>query len=159
MHRAGKMVTKSLLILLFILSSDAFVLRPSWRAASVVKAGSSGAAGAGATAGAGAAAAVMTRAWQRTIVLRASSPSDQETPVISARQKISDALTPTELSVTAAYDDPNGSHISIVVVSDKFEGVSRVKRQQMVYKAIWEEMQGAIHAVDSMVCKTPDENA
>ena len=77
--------------------------------------------------------------------------------VDSARQKISDALTPKELSVTAAFDDPNGSHITIEVVSDKFEGVSRVKRQQMVYKAIWEEMQGAIHAVDSMTCKTPEE--
>lgn len=56
-----------------------------------------------------------------------------------------------------AYDDPNGSHISIVVVSDKFEGKRAVQRQQMVYKAIWEEMQGAVHAVDSMVCKTPSE--
>ena len=82
---------------------------------------------------------------------------DQMGAVDSARQKISDALTPTELSVTAAFDDPNGSHITIDVVSDKFEGVSRVKRQQMVYKAIWEEMQGAIHAVDSMTCKTPEE--
>ena len=32
-----------------------------------------------------------------------------------------------------------------------------MQRQQLVYKAIWEEMQGAVHAVDSMVCKTPDE--
>ena len=56
-----------------------------------------------------------------------------------------------------AYDDPNGSHISIVVVSDKFEGKRAVQRQQMVYKAIWEEMQGPVHAVDSMICKTPSE--
>ena len=56
-----------------------------------------------------------------------------------------------------AYDDPNGSHISIEVTSDKFQGKRAVQRQQMVYKAIWEEMQGAVHAVDSMVCKAPDE--
>jgi stress-induced morphogen len=56
-----------------------------------------------------------------------------------------------------AYDDPNGSHISIVVVSDKFEGKRAVQRQQMVYKAIWEELAGPVHAVDSMICKTPTE--
>ena len=59
---------------------------------------------------------------------------------------------------SGAYDDPNGSHISISVVSDKFQGKRGVQRQQMVYKAIWEEMQGAVHAVDSMVCKTPNED-
>jgi stress-induced morphogen len=59
--------------------------------------------------------------------------------------------------VPGAYDDPNGSHISVVVVSDKFAGKRAVQRQQMVYKALWEELQGAVHAVDSMVCKTPDE--
>jgi stress-induced morphogen len=58
---------------------------------------------------------------------------------------------------SGAYDDPNGSHISIEVVSSKFEGKRAMQRQQMVYKAIWEELQGPIHAVDSMVCKTPDE--
>jgi BolA protein len=59
--------------------------------------------------------------------------------------------------LAGAYDDPNGSHISIEVVSAKFEGKRAMQRQQMVYKAIWEELQGPIHAVDSMVCKTPDE--
>ena len=61
------------------------------------------------------------------------------------------------LSRPGAYDDPNGSHISIEVVSTKFEGKRAVQRQQLVYKAIWEELQGPVHAVDSMVCKTPDE--
>jgi stress-induced morphogen len=58
---------------------------------------------------------------------------------------------------SGAYDDPNGSHIKIEVVSTMFEGKRAMQRQQLVYKAIWEEMQGAVHAVDSMVCKTPDE--
>lgn len=56
-----------------------------------------------------------------------------------------------------AYDDPNGSHISIEVVSSQFEGKRPVQRQQLVYKAIWQELQGPVHAVDSMVCKTPSE--
>ena len=43
------------------------------------------------------------------------------------------------------------------VVSPLFEGKRAVQRQQMVYKAIWEELQGPVHAVDAMICKTPDE--
>ncbi|CAJ1952516.1 unnamed protein product [Cylindrotheca closterium] len=71
--------------------------------------------------------------------------------------KIKDALDTSEVKVTGAYDDPNGSHVSIEVVSSMFEGKRAVQRQQLVYKAIWEELQGPVHAVDSMVCKTPDE--
>lgn len=63
----------------------------------------------------------------------------------------------SEISFSGAYDDPNGSHISIEVVSDAFEGKRPVQRQQLVYKAIWEELQGPVHAVDAMVCKTPSE--
>ena len=57
-----------------------------------------------------------------------------------------------------AYDDPNGSHISVEVYSDKFDGKRLVQRQQLVYKALWEELDSnAVHAVDSMICKTPAE--
>ncbi len=113
----------------------------------------------------------------------ASTAGGEQSPIATAKEKIRLALKPAHLSVTSTHDDPNGSHISITVVSEMFEGVSRVKRQvstvsacvvcanynnqldrirhypvqQMVYKSIWEEMQGAIHAVDSMVCKTPSE--
>lgn len=59
--------------------------------------------------------------------------------------------------IIGAYDDPNGSHISIEVTSDKFEGKRPVQRQQLVYKALWEELQGPVHAVDSMICMTPAE--
>lgn len=59
-----------------------------------------------------------------------------------------------------AFDDPNGAHIMIEVVSDKFAGKRPVQRQQMVYKALWEELKdpgGIVHAVDGMTCQTPDE--
>jgi len=82
---------------------------------------------------------------------------DDTTVVATCTAKISKALETEQVTVTGAYDDPNGSHISIIVVSDMFEGKRIMSRQQMVYKAIWEEMQGAVHAVDSMVCKTPSE--
>lgn len=57
----------------------------------------------------------------------------------------------------SSNDDPNGSHVALRVVSAAFEGKNRVQRQQMVYKAIWEELAGPIHAVDELVCKTPGE--
>ena len=46
---------------------------------------------------------------------------------------------------------------SIEVVSPLFEGKRSLDRQRMVYKAIWEELQSAVHAVDSMVTKAPSE--
>jgi len=87
-----------------------------------------------------------------------STADGPDTSVVeTCTEKIKEALGTDKVTVTGAYDDPNGSHISIEVVSDKFEGKRAVQRQQMVYKAIWEEMQGPVHAVDSMVCKSPDE--
>ena len=46
---------------------------------------------------------------------------------------------------TGAYDDPNGSHISIEVYSELFEGKRPVQRQQLVYKALWEGKHYVFH--------------
>ncbi|KAK3447492.1 hypothetical protein EUGRSUZ_A02995, partial [Eucalyptus grandis] len=48
---------------------------------------------------------------------------------------------------------------SIDVVASSFEGQSTVNRQRMVYKAIWEELQSTVHAVDQMTTRTPAEAA
>lgn len=84
--------------------------------------------------------------------------SDGETTIVQkCTTKIMEALQTDDVKVTGAYDDPNGSHISIEVVSSLFEGKRAVQRQQLVYKALWDELQGPVHAVDSMICKTPEE--
>ena len=88
---------------------------------------------------------------------RLMSSSADRTVVDTCKTKISAALSPLELEVQGAYDDPNGSHISIYCVSDAFEGKRSMQRQQMVFKAIWDEMQGPVHAVDRMILKTPAE--
>jgi len=89
---------------------------------------------------------------------RFMSSSPPDTSIVDiCKQKISDHLGTDNVKVTGAYDDPNGSHISIEVVSSKFEGKRAVQRQKLVYGAILEELKGPVHAVDSMVCKTPDE--
>ena len=54
--------------------------------------------------------------------------------------------------------DGGGGHFTIEVVSSEFEGKNTLQRQRIVYKAIWDLMAGdnaPLHAVDSMVCKTP----
>lgn len=48
---------------------------------------------------------------------------------------------------------------SIDVIASAFEGQSAVNRQRMVYKAIWEELQSTVHAVDQMSTRTSAEAA
>lgn len=99
----------------------------------------------------------MNRPFGR--VLMSSVAGGEDTVVARCTRKIEDALQPERLSVTAMHDDPNGSHISINIVSSKFEGKKSVMRQRLVYQAIWDEMAdgGAVHAVDQIIAKTPEE--
>lgn len=85
------------------------------------------------------------------------SSDSADTVVSRCTSKISAALNPSKCIVTSTNDDPNGSHIQIVVVSDAFEGKRMMERQRMVYKAIWEEMNGPVHAVDSISAMSPSE--
>ena len=87
-----------------------------------------------------------------------TTDEDKTTIVQTCTEKIMKALETDDVKVTGAYDDPNGSHISIEVTSTLFSGKRPVQRQQMVYKALWDELQGPVHAVDAMICKTPEEN-
>lgn len=80
-----------------------------------------------------------------------------DTVMATVEKKLTDAFKPHSLSVIPAYGDPNGSHVSIDVVSDAFEGMNTVKRHRMVYKVIWDELQGPIHAVDELRTRTPSE--
>lgn len=75
----------------------------------------------------------------------------------SMENKIKEQLDAQSVSVKDAYGD--GRHVSIDVVSSAFEGQTAVNRQRMVYKAIWEELQSTVHAVDQMTTRTPAEAA
>ena len=69
------------------------------------------------------------------------------------KAKILNALPDAIVSV-----DGGGGHFTIEVTSAAFEGKNTLQRQRIVYKAIWDLMAGdnaPLHAVDSMVCKTP----
>eukprot|EP00882_Tetradesmus_deserticola_P010983 GHRQ01011617.1.p2 GENE.GHRQ01011617.1~~GHRQ01011617.1.p2 ORF type:complete len:150 (+),score=40.41 GHRQ01011617.1:97-546(+) len=88
-----------------------------------------------------------------------SAPEGQMNAALmeAMQAKIKDALEAERVSVADVYGD--GRHVNIDVVSAAFEGKSSVARQRMVYKAIWLELQDAVHAVDSMTTKTPQEAA
>lgn len=73
----------------------------------------------------------------------------------SMRTKIESELEAQVVRVADVSGD--GRHVNIDVVSNAFEGKSSVARQRMVYKAIWQELQDVVHAVDAMTCKTPGE--
>ncbi|KAL6320518.1 hypothetical protein AAG906_007597 [Vitis piasezkii] len=76
---------------------------------------------------------------------------------IDSSNAIKEHLNAESVSVKDAYGD--GRHVSIDVISSAFEGQSAVNRQRMVYKAIWEELQSTVHAVDQMSTRTPTEAA
>eukprot|EP00238_Polyblepharides_amylifera_P000104 CAMPEP_0196572104 /NCGR_PEP_ID=MMETSP1081-20130531/2212_1 /TAXON_ID=36882 /ORGANISM="Pyramimonas amylifera, Strain CCMP720" /LENGTH=74 /DNA_ID=CAMNT_0041889307 /DNA_START=447 /DNA_END=671 /DNA_ORIENTATION=+ len=71
------------------------------------------------------------------------------------KEKVKNALEAEFVEIMDVSGDQQ--HISIDVVAEFFEGKNSVQRQRAVYKAIWEEMQGAVHAVDAMTTKTPAE--
>ena len=71
----------------------------------------------------------------------------------TVRARVAAAIAGSEV---AAQGD--GSGMQIVVVSDAFEGMSRVRRQQLVYAAIAELISaGALHAV-TIRAATPAES-
>ncbi|ONK72753.1 uncharacterized protein A4U43_C04F22810 [Asparagus officinalis] len=96
----------------------------------------------------------------RFCAVRASHQASDAGPIDSnmmqsMETKIKEQLNAETVIVKDAYGD--GRHVSIYVVSTAFEGQSAVNRQRMVYKAIWEELQSTVHAVDQMVTSTPAE--
>jgi stress-induced morphogen len=69
------------------------------------------------------------------------------------RDAIAAAVAGAEIEVV-----PQGpGHFEITVVSDVFEGRSRVQQHQLVYGAIADLMSGAqapVHAIDRLECRT-----
>ena len=81
--------------------------------------------------------------------------------------KLSKELTPARLEIEDdsarhhghAGARPEGeSHFNVTVVSAKFEGMSRIERQRLVYRLLVEEMKTDIHAL-ALTTLTPAEDA
>ncbi|WP_297801289.1 BolA family protein [uncultured Brevundimonas sp.] len=77
------------------------------------------------------------------------------------REKLSAALSPQRIEleddsarhgghfVHGGVDGTEGgeSHFNLVVVSEKFEGLSRIERQRLVQKILADELAGPVHAL------------
>jgi len=82
------------------------------------------------------------------------------------RRKLVEALEPEELEVVDesalhaghAGARPEGeSHFRVLVVSRRFEGMSRVARQREIYRILGDELAGGLHAL-ALRTLTPEEN-
>ncbi len=79
---------------------------------------------------------------------------DPEKIAGDVRSRIEAAIDAAEVAVTAA----GPGHFEIRVVSSAFDGLSRVKQQQLVYGPISDLMAGPnppVHAVDKLECLLP----
>lgn len=72
------------------------------------------------------------------------------------KKKLTEALSPENMVLEDesymhaghAGANPQGeSHFNLLIVSDKFEGISRVQRQRMVYDILAEELRDRVHAL------------
>ena len=80
-------------------------------------------------------------------------------------KKLTEGLTPSRLEVvdeSAKHQGHGGwreggeTHFHVTVVTDAFEGKSRIDRQRMVYALLAEEMAERVHAL-ALTTKTPGE--
>ncbi|UEM20320.1 BolA family transcriptional regulator [Skermanella mucosa] len=82
------------------------------------------------------------------------------------RNKLTEAFRPSRLEIVDdshrhaghAGADPLGeTHFNILIVSETFDGKSRVARQRLVYEAVAEELRERVHAL-SLKTLTPTED-
>ena len=79
----------------------------------------------------------------------------------SIERKIAQSLTPSHLEVineSHMHNVPPGSesHFKVVVVTDAFDGVTRIRRHQRINGILEKELKEDIHAL-SMQTMTPEE--
>ncbi|MDH5188014.1 MAG: BolA family transcriptional regulator [Rhodospirillaceae bacterium] len=81
------------------------------------------------------------------------------------KEKLTTAFAPTSLEIidnSAKHAGHSGahpegeSHFKVIIVSNLFDGKSRVERQRMVFDVIKDEMSGHIHAME-LKTMTPAE--
>ncbi len=75
--------------------------------------------------------------------------------------KLKETLDPSHLEVineSHMHNVPKGSetHFKVVVVSERFDGMTPVKRHQLVYGALADEMKGGVHAL-AITSRSPAE--
>ncbi len=81
------------------------------------------------------------------------------------REKLNEAFTPERLEVVNESDKHAGhagspgtgtSHFRVTIVSEKFDGLSRIDRHRLVNEALAQELAGPVHAL-AMKTLSPGE--
>ncbi len=84
------------------------------------------------------------------------------------REKLTEAFSPVSLIVEneshkhAGHAAMKGAantgetHFAVTIISDGFQGRSRIERHRMVHETLAEELAGSVHAL-SVKAKTPEE--
>ena len=88
--------------------------------------------------------------WNRRVLVQQSIES-----------KLQSQLEPAFLEVvneSHMHSVPKGSetHFKVVIVSSRFDGLSPVRRHQLVYGALAEELRSGVHAL-AITSRSPDE--
>lgn len=82
------------------------------------------------------------------------------------KEKLTEAFAPQHLEVKneshlhsghASSPGTGESHFRVLIVSERFDGASRVDRHRMVNAALADELAGAVHAL-AIKAETPDEH-
>ncbi len=79
-------------------------------------------------------------------------------PPAEIAERIRTAIAAAMPRATIEIEPKGPGHFEIAVTDATFEGLSRVKQQQLVYAAITELMSGPnapVHAVDRLECRVP----
>lgn len=83
--------------------------------------------------------------------------------IAEIEQRLTKALAPTSLHIIddsaqhiGHVGNRGGGHFTVEITSPIFEGLSLVKRHQLVYQALGDYVGREIHAV-SILAKTPNE--
>lgn len=59
-----------------------------------------------------------------------------------------ETLLKDKLALAEVYVSGDGSHFQVIAVSDQFEGMSRVKKQQLIYAPLSDKIaDGSVHAL------------
>lgn len=79
------------------------------------------------------------------------------------KQKLQAALQPSQIEITDESEQHAGhagsagaAHLTLTIVSAKFEGLKELSRHRLIYKILSQEMKGAIHAL-AIRALTPKE--
>ncbi len=79
--------------------------------------------------------------------------SSQTELALELQSRIRETLPDAEVTV----NDPDGAHLSAVVISASFAGLTRIQQHRLVYQALGDAFETDLHALQ-LTTRTPQAN-